>query len=170
MIKIETATIKDIPTIQKISNIVWPITFGEILSKEQIEYMMEMMYSDESLTKQMTNDDHHYILAKENEEYIGYLSYQTNIDNRYCKIHKLYVLPTGQGKGIGRKFIEYVKQIAITEKDQYLRLHVNRYNHALEFYKHLGFSVAFTEDIDIGNNFLMEDYVLEMKISETHIQ
>lgn len=164
MLEIRNATIKDIPTIQEMSNIVWPVTFADILSEEQIGYMMQMMYSSESLTEQMTTQNHNYILAHQADEYLGYLSFEYNVENEYCKIHKIYILPTAQGLGVGKKLIEYVKQEAVASKENKLRLNVNRYNKALDFYKHLGFSILKTEDIDIGNGYLMEDYVLEMKL------
>lgn len=164
MIEIKEVTLEDIPKIQAISNIVWPVTFEEILSQEQISYMMEMMYSTESLTKQIQIDNHHYILAQKDGKHLGYLSYQNQMENEYCKVHKIYVLPTAQGLGIGKILIKYAKQQATKAGDSKLRLNVNRYNKALDFYKHIGFSILQTEDIDIGKGFLMEDYVLQMEL------
>lgn len=164
MVIIEEASTKDIATIQHLSSIVWPVTFAEILSEEQIAYMMEMMYSTESLMEQMQVKNHHYLLAQKKGKYLGYLAYETNIQHEYCKVHKIYVLPAAQGMGVGKSLIEFVKEKAQNAGDSQLHLNVNRYNKALEFYKHLGFSILKTEDIDIGNGFLMEDYVLEMKL------
>lgn len=163
MVKIVDANLEHIPNIQHLSSIVWPVTFEEILSHDQIVYMMEMMYSTQSLTQQM-NEGHCYIIAEDEEGEQGYLSYQTNIAEGYTKIHKIYVLPTAQGKGIGSKLIEYAKRKAIQADNKSLKLNVNRFNKAIDFYKTIGFTIAGTEDIDIGNNFLMEDFILEMKI------
>lgn len=163
MLDLILATADDIPTIQKMSDIVWPVTFEEILSPEQIKYMMEMMYSTESLEKQL-EEGHRYILAKEEERYLGYLSIQNYKKKGYSKIHKIYVMPNMQGKGVGRNLVEYAKMLAIDLGSEYLTLNVNRYNKALGFYERLGFSVVDTEDIDIGNGYLMEDYVLKMRL------
>lgn len=164
MVKISKASIESIPIIQQMSKIVWPITFAEILSEEQIVYMMEMMYSTKSLTEQIAVKRHNYILAQKDNEYLGYLSFENQVEDDYCKIHKIYVLPTAQGLGVGKELIEHVKQQITLSGESKLRLNVNRYNKALNFYKHLGFSILKTENIDIGNGFLMEDYVLEMKL------
>ena len=158
------ATIKDIPTIQSLSNIVWPVTFAPILTADQISYMMNMMYSSEALEKQIENDGHNYILLKEGDNYVGYSSYQLNISDNTTKVHKIYVLPQAQGKGLGKLLIEYVANKAREEKNNILQLNVNRYNKALKFYEKLGFTISYTEDIDIGNGFLMEDYVMEMNL------
>jgi ribosomal protein S18 acetylase RimI-like enzyme len=45
-----------------------------------------------------------------------------------------------------------------------LLLNVNRENPALGFYKKKGFEVIKTEDIDIGNGYFMNDYVMRLKV------
>lgn len=159
--QIQRATEDHIFAIQSLSDVIWPHTFGEILTKDQIAYMMDMMYSTESLEKQMYELNHQYLLVEEDGEYLGYLSYELNYKGRKTtKIHKIYVLPATQGRGIGRFFINAVEEIAKENDNNTLSLNVNRYNKALDFYKRLGFEIVGVEDIDIGNGFLMEDYVL----------
>lgn len=161
--KIIEAKEKHIPIIQGLSDVVWPITFADILSADQIKFMMEMMYSTEALREQMT-DGHRYALVQEGDIYLGYLSIQHFEQEFSTKIHKIYILPDQQGKGVGRQLIEYAKEQAKKNGSLYLTLNVNRYNKALYFYQHLGFAIAGKEDIDIGNGFLMEDYKLKMNI------
>ncbi len=155
------ATEEYIPVIQAISDNVWPKTFAEILSPEQIRYMMDMMYSTESLRQQMNELNHHYLLVKEGEEFLGYLSYEHNYKGKsWTKVHKIYVLPSTQGKGVGRFFINKVTEIARSAGDKELSLNVNRYNKAVGFYEKVGFRAIGSEDIDIGNGYLMEDYIM----------
>ncbi|NDV79532.1 GNAT family N-acetyltransferase [Dysgonomonas sp. 511] len=157
IIKAEKAHIQ---TIRTLADEVWPETFKELLSPEQIAYMIEMMYSELSLEKQMA-EGHQYLLAKKDGEYLGYVSYELNYKGTgYTKIHKIYVLPAGQGTGVGRLFIETVSGIAKENNNTGVSLNVNRYNKAINFYRRMGFEIAGSEDIDIGNNFLMEDYIM----------
>ena len=150
--------------IRALANEIWPHTFQDILSKEQIAYMMDMMYSQSSLEKQM-DESHHYLLAEEDGEYLGYVSYELNYKNSgITKIHKIYVLPSLQGKGVGRFFINAVAEIARSNNSHGLSLNVNRYNKAIEFYQRMGFEYYMTEDIDIGNGFVMEDYIMNKKL------
>ncbi len=159
------ATIKDIPYIQAVADEVWPKTFAEILSPGQIRYMMEMMYSTDSLTAQLTQLGHHYLLVKDGNEYLGYLSYEFNYKGKnWTKIHKIYVLTTTQGKGVGRILIDKVAEIAKENGNAELSLNVNRFNKAIGFYQKMGFEIIGSEDIDIGNGFLMEDYILNKKL------
>lgn len=159
--KIVKASEDHIFIIQSLSDRVWPPTFEDILTKDQIAYMMDMMYSLPALQKQMGELNHHYLLAEEDGEYLGYVSYETDYkDSDITKVHKIYVLPSTQGKGVGRFFIEAVAEIARENDNKALSLNVNRFNKAIDFYKRMGFEIVSSEDIDIGNGFLMEDYVM----------
>lgn len=159
--QIVEATTDHIYNIQVLSNVIWPATFSNILSQEQISYMMDMMYSTSSLEKQMNELNHHYLLAEEDGEYLGYLSYELNYKGTpITKIHKIYVLPSIQGKGVGRLFIDAVSKLALKNNNTLLSLNVNRYNRAIDFYKRMGFDFFASENIEIGNGFLMEDYVM----------
>lgn len=160
------ATDRHISIIQSLSQSIWPHTFKDILSSEQIEYMMNMMYRTEALKAQINEQNHHYLLAEENGEYLGYVSYELDYKSQtVTKVHKIYVLPTLQGKGIGRFFIDNVSQIALRNGNNTLSLNVNKYNKAIGFYQHLGFEIADKEEIDIGNGFIMDDYVMNKKLS-----
>lgn len=159
--QIVEATTDHIYNIQVLSNVIWPATFSNILSQEQISYMMDMMYSTSSLEKQINELSHHYLLAEEDGEYLGYLSYELNYKGTpITKIHKIYVLPSIQGKGVGSLFIDVVSKIALKNNNTLLSLNVNRYNKAIDFYKRIGFDFFASENIDIGNGFLMEDFVM----------
>lgn len=156
------AEVKDIPVIQAISNVAWPHTFKDLLSCEQIAYMMNMMYSSQSLQKQITEQNHRYLLTKDGNGYLGYLSYEINYnDSGLTKVHKIYILPDAQGKGVGRFFIENVSEIAQNNGATGLSLNVNKYNDkAINFYRRMGFDIHHSEENDIGNGFIMDDYVM----------
>lgn len=162
--RIIEATKEEIFIIRSLSDRIWPATFREILTQEQIAYMMEMMYSEKSLEKQM-DTGHHYILIEDDGEYLGYLSYELNYkEDTMTKVHKIYVLPSVQGKGLGRYFLNAVSEIAKSNGNTILSLNVNRYNKAIDFYKKVGFEIVGSEDIDIGDGFLMEDYIMNKKL------
>ncbi len=165
-VQIRPATITDIPAIQKIARETWPVAFGNILSTGQIAYMLEMMYSTAALNTQIEHKGHVFHLARENETPLGFVSHELNYQHiNKTKIHKIYLLPDAQGKGFGAALINTVKQIAMAHRQSALTLNVNKYNKALGFYRRLGFVVAGEEDIDIGNGFLMEDFILDMPLA-----
>ena len=153
-----------LPIVKDLAFKIWPIAYGEILSKKQLEYMLELIYNIESLEKQQENGQV-FLLAEENGIYFGFASYEINCNTTdKTKIHKLYVLPKTQRKGIGKQLVEYIKKSAIENGNSALFLNVNRFNQALQFYKKNGFAIIETVDIEIGNGYLMEDYVMELKL------
>jgi ribosomal protein S18 acetylase RimI-like enzyme len=161
MIQIEKYKEQDFNAIRAIAKEVWPIAYGAILSTAQLDYMMEMMYSLPALQQQVNEKQHHFIIAKENEETLGFASYEFNYDGiRAAKIHKIYIYTDHQGKGIGKQLINYIADEAQKMGQDALLLNVNRNNSALNFYQRLGFTIQRKEDIAIGNGYLMEDYVM----------
>ena len=162
--QIITADKSQLHLVRDLAYKIWPDAYGEILSEAQLDYMLENFYALPSLEEQM--DHHHvFLLAEENGVFYGFASYEINCKNSgKTKLHKIYVLPQTQGKGVGKQLLEEVEKAAKTSGNQSLFLNVNRYNIAQEFYKRLGFEIVHQEDIDIGNGYLMEDFVMEKKL------
>lgn len=165
MIVISTANVDDVAKIQAIAQTTWPVAYGKILSKAQLDYMLDKFYADELLSSAIINKEQHFILAYENEVCLGFASFEHNYCNRnVTRIHKLYILPNIQRKGIGKRLVDAVSKFAQENQSTTLSLNVNRFNTAVSFYKKIGFAIVFEEDIEIGNGYLMEDYRMEMKL------
>ena len=167
MIEIVSAQKQHIPVIKRLADYLWPKAFASILSAEQIGYMMEMMYSHDSLEKQM-EQGHQYAIVREDDVDIGYVSYEIshNKSDR-TKIHKLYISPEYQRHGIGKLMVDYVAQKGIEAENNALFLNVNKYNNgAIDFYKKHRFILIKEEQIDIGNGFIMDDFVFELALNK----
>ena len=165
MFKIRKATLEDIEMINRLAWIVFPHTYKEILSPEQMEYMMDWMYSPENLHKQMTEDGHIYFLAFEGNEPAGYLSIQPEGEHTY-HLQKIYVLPSFQGKKLGKLLFEQaIKAIKELHPEPcQMRLNVNRQNKALTFYEKMGMKKVDEGDFHIGNGYYMNDYIMGLDI------
>ena len=161
---IKEASLADILVIQKLAYEIWPVAYREILSNEQLQFMLENMYSFSSLESQITELKHLFLLTFENNLPIAFASYsevsETEEEKKY-KLHKIYVLSQYQGKGVGKSIIQFISEKITSSIKTTLILNVNRFNNSVEFYKHLGFRVIMEEDINIGNGFWMNDYVME---------
>lgn len=165
MITIKVATTADIKTIQEIAQTTWPITYGTILSKEQLDYMMDLIYSEGALIKQIQMQEQLFYLVYDTSLVIAFMAIEHGYKNEaVTRIHKIYLLPETQGKGIGRTIIDEIVKLAYQNNSKLLSLNVNRFNPALSFYEKIGFEIAAEENIDIGNGYLMEDYRMEKKI------
>jgi len=164
-VSIRFAEPEDINTIGYLAQQIWPKTYGEILTPEQMRYMLQLFYSPLSLRHQMLEDKQQFLLVEEEEEPIGFASWGASAEAGVYKLHKLYVLPGRQGKGLGKTILDFIYEDIRPLGARALRLNVNRYNKARQFYEKMGFSVIREEDVDIGNNYFMNDFVMEKQMS-----
>jgi ribosomal protein S18 acetylase RimI-like enzyme len=161
---IRKAQTKDIPSIQKIAFDTWPSAYGDILEPAQIDYMLDLMYNKHVLEQQM-NASQTFLIIQDGEIDMAFVSFETDYDGQaQTKIHKIYISPAAQGKGLGKILIEETENEAIKKRNNKLLLNVNRQNKARFFYEKLGFKIAYTEDIEIGNGYLMNDFVMVKEI------
>lgn len=162
---IRIATTKDIPLIRQLAEQVFPETYKNIITPEQCRYMMDMMYSEESLRRQMTEEGHVYQLLSVDGEAAGYVSVQP-IEFDLYELQKIYVLPRFQGRHLGRTLFDAAVALVKKLHPEPCRifLHVNRYNKAKTFYEHLGLKVTKQGDYDIGHGYFMNDYIMEKEI------
>ena len=165
MIAIKVANANDVKTIQKIAYQTWPDVYAEILSAAQLDFMLKAFYSTEVLLDNMLHKGHHFILASEGAMCLGFASFQHDyLDDKVTRLHKIYLLPDAQGKGVGRLLIDAVVGYAEENNSKVLSLNVNRFNKAVTFYQKLGFEIVGKEDIELDHGYLMEDYKLEKKL------
>lgn len=156
------ASVEDIPTIITIQEKTWEPTYRDILSKEQIDYMFEKIYSAESLTEQMQSGQHFMILL-DGEEPVGFSAVSEEKPGKF-KLHKIYVLPATQGTGAGKYLLHETENYLKSVGGSVLSLNVNRYNKAKTFYEKMGFRVVDEQDIPIGP-YWMNDYILEKPLN-----
>ncbi len=159
---IRIASPKDLEVVSQIARAAFYDTYPSILSTEQIEYMLAKRYSLESLTHEMNDLKHIFILVEEAEKIIGFVSFSCSTGR--MRLHKIYLLPESKGKGYGKELINCVCKEALNHGFEEIELNVNRYNQpAIDFYKKNGFVIDKEEDLEIGP-YLMNDYVMIKKM------
>lgn len=158
------ATEENIPEIISIANITWHETYKEIISQQQIAYMLNLFYTEAVLGQQMRNPKHHFWILKDNEKIQGYTHcIEEPNDVHSLKISKLYVLPNQQGRGIGKLLLMFVENTCFGLGKNRLILNVNRNNPAKKFYLKMGFEIV--EEIDIPLDiYWLNDYVMEKQV------
>ena len=165
MFTIRKATTEDCALIRELAWQVFPETYKDILAPAQIDYMMEWMYSEENIRKQMEEEGHVYLLAYEECEAAGYVSVQPEGEGLF-HLQKIYVLPYYQGAHCGsflfREAIKYIK--AVHPAPCTMELNVNRHNKALHFYEHMSMRKVREGDFPIGNGYYMNDYIMGIDI------
>lgn len=155
-IKLQIATLEDIPTIYLLAEKIWNIHYVPIIGQEQVDFMLSTMYSQEALTEQMTVKNHTFYLIISAEKTIGYLSV-SGMEDMF--IHKFYIDPNEQSKGIGSAVFKNL--VALYPSLKTFRLTVNRKNYkSINFYFKNNFVIEKVEDFDIGHGYYMNDFIM----------
>ena len=169
-ISIRKAEKEDVMRIHDMAEVVFRHTYRDILSAEQVDYMMDWMYSPAALEQQM-DDGHVYYIAFRDAGPCGYVSIQhdgADSDGRMVfHLQKIYVMPAAQGHGTGKRLFDravgHVRSEAAGRPAR-IELNVNRNNPAIGFYNRLGLRILRQGDFDIGHGFYMNDYIMGMEL------
>ena len=179
-IQITPAGLNDRAFIRSVSERTWPSTYGHIISQEQINFMLDWMYSDASLEKQMHSGCAFYIASIKKEDgkwdAVGFCSVspddekeegENNSTEKVAgstahKLNKLYVLPSAQGTGAGKALLNKSIEVAKASGSSSIFLQVNKLNTAYTFYLKHGFIKESEFKFDIGNGFFMDDYIMRL--------
>ena len=162
---IRQATPDDCALIYELALPAWKVTYSEILSGEQMDYMLEMMYSEESLTGQM-REGHTFFIVLCDDVPSGFISFHQQGEGLYI-LEKLYIHPHWQGIGAGRFLVEKVEEYIRNlhpGRHFLFELNVNRSNKAVDFYERMGFRIDREVNEDIGNGFYKNDYIMRKTI------
>ena len=161
MMKITKATIENIPLIKEIAEKSWQKHYPGIISTEQIEYMLELMYSENELKKHFENPNYHYYLLGDEEKTLGIMGFENHYQEKTTKLHRIYLLEEAKGKGVGKFAINFLKNQAKESGDQRIILAVNKQNSSYHFYTSQGFNIYEEGVFEIGNGYVMDDYLME---------
>lgn len=164
MYTIRPATMADADCVVKIAHLTWWPTYGDILTTEQITYMLGAIYVSDKIAEQIESGEQQYLILEEDGKPVAFASYSPRSeDAAVYKLHKLYCLTTAQGKGYGKHLINAVVNATQHAGVMVLELNVNRNNKAIDFYKKSGFTIAYDEDVPIGPYF-MNDHVMRKNL------
>lgn len=142
---------------------VWHATFDSILPAGQVEYMIGQFQTEDAIAKQIASNGYVYYQIKIDDELVGYFGIQISEGKLF--LSKLYLDPRMQRHGLASLAIQKMKSICAMANLPSIWLTVNRHNEqAIKVYQHLGFETVREQKTDIGNGYVMDDYVMELKI------
>ncbi|MBL0012332.1 MAG: GNAT family N-acetyltransferase [Flavobacterium sp.] len=166
MVNISEASVNDIIAIRNIAYQTWPKVYADIITQAQITYMLDLFYSESALLESIINKKHEFLLVKEQNVAIGFAGFEHGfLQEKVTRLHKLYLLPAAHGKGLGKLLL---KAVAAKSKENFstiMSLNVNKYNPTIAFYKKMGFEIVGEEKLAIGNDYFMDDYKMELKLT-----
>ena len=161
MISFQKATEKDISAIRELAEKSWNAAYKSILSQDQIDFMLAEMYSSKLILAQLKNENYHYYLIESDKKQVGFMGFENHYAYETTKLHRIYLLEEAKGKSIGKKAVQFLKKLVQDALDKRIILNVNKGNVAIKFYESQGFEIYEKGIFDIGNGFVMDDYLME---------
>ena len=152
----ELEKVKDIKELAELASSIWHEYWTCILSKEQIDYMVENFQSQHAIEEQIKNENYTYYFIISDGKKAGY----TGIADKggYLFLSKLYISEDYRHKGLGRETVNLLKKMNYPK----IRLTVNKYNkNTIDAYFKYGFKIVDSVVTDIGSGFVMDDYIME---------
>lgn len=144
---------------------IWTEHYASILSAEQIRYMVDAFQSAQAIEKQLTGQHYRYYLVKADGEAAGYIGVQPG-DGRLF-LSKLYLRKAARGRGYARRMLAFVSGFCSGAELSGVWLTVNRLNRdSIAVYERLGFVKTREQVADIGNGYVMDDFIMEKILSE----
>ena len=143
---------------------IWHEHYTSIIGKKQVEYMLEKFQSENAIKEQIAEQYQYYQVTNGNP-LIGYFSIQLR-DNSSLFISKFYLAKSARGCGAGRKMLTFIEDLAKEHKCKTIDLTVNKYNSAYEVYLKLGFSKIGEAEFDIGQGYIMDDYLMSKPVRQ----
>ena len=125
--------------------------------------MINKFQSEHAIVEQIKNDNYLYFLIIRNQNICGYFGISLKDD--YLFLSKLYIKKEYRHQGIGQVTFDKIKNIAADNKYSKIRLTVNKNNkHTIDAYLKYGFAIIAQDVTDIGNGFVMDDYIMEYAV------
>ena len=159
---LQLETPESLAAVRDIAKVIWPRTFAPILSPEQIQYMMKMMYAPEVMERELASG-YRFEILRVNGVHAGYISYspcEGHPDT--AKLHKVYLLAEYHGAGYGQLMLNHAQNQCRKLGFACVVLSVNKHNErAIRAYLRNGFQLADAVKKPIGNGFFMDDYILK---------
>jgi GNAT superfamily N-acetyltransferase len=161
---IARARVADLPAIAELASVVWRACYPGIITVQQIDYMLERMYALPVLRAELRSGIRFDLLVVSGK-LTGFVSYGPLDRPGVFKLHKLYLHPDWQGRGLGSLLLRHCEKAAHGIGARRLLLNVNKKNtRAIQVYERNGFQIAESVVAKIGGGFVMDDYVMAKEL------
>jgi diamine N-acetyltransferase len=149
-----------VDAVSTLARIVWQATYPPLISQAQIDAMLDDRYAAARIRSQLDDPQHGWWIAQRQQDLVGFA--HAALDGTAGKLDKLYVHPDAQRQGIGARLVQTIEGWMRPQQVHRLWLQVNRGNaQAIAAYRKYGFHIVESRVFDVGNGFVMDDYVME---------
>lgn len=153
----------EINTVADLAKGIWIEYYTPIIGENQVSYMIDKFQSAQAITAQINNDNYEYYLIFQSLEPDGYIGIQQQGEELF--LSKFYIQKERRGNGLGRKAFEFIVDRAKELGSKFITLTVNKNNtSSITAYEKLGFRNEGPVVADIGNGYIMDDYLMKYTI------
>lgn len=160
---IQVKTDTEIQEIATLAEEIWHQHFTPIIGEAQVNYMVEKFQSYPAIKSQIEQDGYEYYQIRYREVLAGYTGIHPETDALF--LSKLYIHQDFRGLHLATMTLQFLTRLCKERGLSRIWLTCNKYNHnTLAIYNHLGFTITDKQIADIGNGFVMDDYILTCEI------
>lgn len=147
--------------IASLANEIWTHHYLPIIGESQVQYMLEKFQSFEKINFEISSGEAVYYIMYADENPAGYCAIK--VEEKRIFLSKLYVHKDFRKTGFGKMMLSYL--VENFNNKEYMYLSVNKQNtHSIAAYQKMGFVIADSITKDIGNRFVMDDYVMKLAL------
>ncbi|MDF2936471.1 MAG: family acetyltransferase [Paenibacillaceae bacterium] len=156
-------TVGEMTELAELAANIWREYYISIITMDQIEYMIGKFQSASAVRNQIEEQGYEYYAMREDGHTVGYLSVKE--DGGKLFLSKFYVAKEHRGKGYASQAMTFLEQLCKDRGLGHIWLTVNRHNESsIGVYQKKGFRTVREQVADIGNGYVMDDYVMEKVI------
>ena len=155
----------EIEEVAALATEIWNEYFPSIIGQAQVDYMLRKFQSVDAIHRQIRRDRYEYFLVGPPDSRLGYFAIVPLEGECSMQLSKLYLRRSARGRGLGGRIVEWLEAQCRLRRLEKLWLTVNKDNRAsIDFYESAGFKTESASVFDIGDGFIMDDYVMAKRI------
>jgi len=167
-------TAADQEVLARLAGQIWREYWPAIIGEAQTEYMIDKFQSLHAIARDMAEHDYEYwlLVATEHDEdgqekrIVGFTGGHNEPETNRFFISKIYLLSDARGHGYARRTVEFYEDLCFARGFEALYLTVNKHNElGIRAYKGTGFQVIDSVETDIGEGYIMDDYIMELRFA-----
>lgn len=152
-----------IQEIADLAAVIWTEHFTPIIGEKQVDYMLDKFQSYPALKQQLA-DGYEYYQFFDGNSFCGYCGIHPEDGKLF--LSKLYIEKSFRGRHFATRAFDFLKELCRERGYSSIWLTCNKNNSgSLAVYRHLGFEVTDTQEADIGDGFIMDDFIMEYTVS-----
>lgn len=155
-------TMDQIEEVCKLADEIWTEHYTPIIGKAQVEYMLDKFQSPSAVVQQLKEGYRYYFIMSEGHT-AGYAAIKPEETRLF--LSKIYVCRAYRQQGLAGRAVQSIAELARKLNLDRIYLTVNKHNdQSIAAYERMGFAKVKEAIAEIGNGYVMDDYIMEMTV------